>query len=544
VATLVTYGNGLKRIEFTLAPGGPRRIVRLGRMNARAAASLKARIEALIADRLANRPHDAELSRWLGGLEEDMLARLRAAGLADGVGLAQTTLGVFLERCLATLSVKAATRLFYGHTRRNLETFFGPARPLREITAADADAWRAWLAEDQKLSPATVARRVVAARTLWRRAIRWKLAAENPFADVRGGCQANESRKRFIPREAIDRVLEAAPDAEWRVIIALARYGGLRTPSETFALRWADIDWAGGTIRVTVPKLAHFEHLAHRTIPLFPELRRPLLELFELAEPGCEYVIVRHRVGALNLRTTFEKIIARAGLKPWPRLFQNLRASRETELMRQYDLATVCRWIGNSPAVAARHYATCVDLDADFRRAAGLAPAPAAEAQQKAQQKAQQSAAEQGCQEKTAVPPDLAQPLEGVTLGRGRQALALVGKSGDWAQQDSNPPRNSRGKPQISKTGAVKSAAFRTVVGTGPAGPPTPGGSFGPPGPGQAGGPAGPRPATAAGAMAAGGADGAGEDFAEAVAMSARLPLTGAGRAEAVRRLLAGGQNA
>jgi hypothetical protein len=52
------------------------------------------------------------------------------------------------------------------------------ARPLRENgpekTAAN---WRAWLVENQKLSPATVARRVIAARTLWRRAIRWKLAA-------------------------------------------------------------------------------------------------------------------------------------------------------------------------------------------------------------------------------------------------------------------------------------------------------------------------------------------------------------------------------
>jgi hypothetical protein len=35
-----------------------------------------------------------------------------------------------------------------------------------------------WLVEIQKLTPATVARRVIAARTLWRRAIRWKLAAE------------------------------------------------------------------------------------------------------------------------------------------------------------------------------------------------------------------------------------------------------------------------------------------------------------------------------------------------------------------------------
>jgi hypothetical protein len=41
--------------------------------------------------------------------------------------------------------------------------------------------------------------------------------------------------------------------------------------------------------------------------------------------------------------------------------------------MREYDLATVCKWIGNSPAIAAKHYAMCVDLDADFQRANGRA---------------------------------------------------------------------------------------------------------------------------------------------------------------------------
>jgi len=47
-------------------------------------------------------------------------------------------------------------------------------------------------------------------------------------------------------------------------------------------------------------------------------------------------------------------------------------------------------------------------------------------------------------------------------------------------------------------------------------------------------------PATAAGAVSAGDADGAVEHFAEAVAMLARLPLSDAERAEAVRRMLAG----
>lgn len=56
------------------------------------------------------------------------------------------------------------------------------------------------------------------------------------------GHQENDSRKRFIARDVIDKLIAEAPDTEWKLIIALARYGGLRCPSEHFALRWGDVD--------------------------------------------------------------------------------------------------------------------------------------------------------------------------------------------------------------------------------------------------------------------------------------------------------------
>ena len=393
--------------------------------------SFKARAETIIGDKLANRPHDAETAAWLGKLDDTTLAKLRAVGLADGVGIANTSLGAFLMRYFDTLTVKPSTRTFYSHTRRNLEIYFGKSRTLQGIKAADADGWRAWLVEHEGLAPATVARRVIAARTMWRKAVRWNLASENPFDDVKGGHQANESRKRFIPAEDIESVIAEAPDAEWRAIIVLARYGGLRTPSETFALRWGDIDWDRGTILVTCPKQAHHEAYATRIIPLFPELREPLLMLFADAEPGTEHVISRYRMGCANLRTHFLRIIKRAGLKPWPRLFHNLRASRESELMREYDLATVCRWIGNSPAVAARHYATSIDLDADFRRATGLA-------ETEAQQKAQQSASVDGGRRETGEPIQSHNTLENTGNVADSQLCASDSIMQDWALLDSN----------------------------------------------------------------------------------------------------------
>jgi integrase len=156
----------------------------------------------------------------------------------------------------------------------------------------------------------------------------------NPFQHLKAGGEENESRKRFINQATIDRAIEIAPETQWKLIIALARYGGLRCPSEILALSWADVDWEQGRITVTSPKTKRHGK-AYRVIPLFPELRPLLEKAFEEAGEGALYVITKYRQRNANLRTQFERILKRAGIEPWERLFQNLRASRETELANE-----------------------------------------------------------------------------------------------------------------------------------------------------------------------------------------------------------------
>ena len=62
-----------------------------------------------------------------------------------------------------------------------------------------------------------------------------------------------------------------------------------------------------------------------------------------------------------NFRTQLHRIIERAGLKPWGKPWQNCRSTRETELAETYPLHVVCSWIGNSEAVAAKHYLQVTD---------------------------------------------------------------------------------------------------------------------------------------------------------------------------------------
>ena len=67
---------------------------------------------------------------------------------------------------------------------------------------------------------------------------------ENPFADLSGTIPANRQRDCFVSRDVAALVLDAYPDAEWRLLFALSRCGGLRCPSDTLGLGRVDVVWA------------------------------------------------------------------------------------------------------------------------------------------------------------------------------------------------------------------------------------------------------------------------------------------------------------
>jgi len=127
-------------------------------------------------------------------------------------------------------------------------------------------------------------------------------------------------------------------------------------------LTWQDVDLEAGRLTIHAPKTEHHEDGGLRFCPIFPELRPYLQELYDRANPGIDCplsapVITRWQSGEQNLRTAFQRLLTRAGVKAWPKLFHNMRASRQTELLAQFPAKDVCDWLGNSEAVAMKHYA-------------------------------------------------------------------------------------------------------------------------------------------------------------------------------------------
>ena len=183
-----------------------------------------------------------------------------------------------------------------------------------------------------QLAPTTAKRELQTASQFFRHAFRKQIISRNQFEGVRISAVSNNERRVFIARDTVNRVLDACPDWQWRTIFALARFGGLRCPSEVALLTWSDVHWDADRFTITSPKTKRYGK-GSRVVPLFPELRQYLDEAFAMAGEGEHWVVPMLAGKAKKtLARTFKKITRRAGVEDWSKPFQNLRSSRQTEL--------------------------------------------------------------------------------------------------------------------------------------------------------------------------------------------------------------------
>lgn len=363
--------NGRWQIQFE--QGGKRSIVRLGdRVTKEQARLVGVRIQEIVGAAETGGQPPREALDWLGKIGPKLRGRLVKLGLAQGAA-APGALGAFFDSYIAgRTDIKPRTLANFNQARTDLIGFFGADRPLADITEGDAEEYWRHLIGPRQLAENTARRLCGRAKQLFRFAVRKRLIRDNPFAETKTRVKGNPDRKFYVTRAMADAVIEACPNAEWRLIVALSRYGGLRCPSETLLLTWGDVDWARGRLCVHSPKTEHHEGKEFRHVPIFPELRGPLEDAYALAGPDAKYVIARYRDRESNLRTQLLRIIAKAALTAWPKLFHNLRSTRQTELAETYPAHVVCAWLGNTEAIAQEHYLQVTD---EHYERATMAPA-------------------------------------------------------------------------------------------------------------------------------------------------------------------------
>ena len=368
MASVVNDPNGRRRILF-VAGDGTRKAIRLGKVSERQAVAFKVRLEQLVGRRITGALDD-ETARWVAGLDDTTHGKLAAVGL---VATRQASrLGPWVDGYLAERAdLKPGTVTIYRRVRGYLLTHFGADRDMRTITRDEASKWHAGLAT-RGLAPSTVKTQATVARLLFRAAVTREVVTRNPFDHLPCGATATKNERYVTPADAA-KVAAELPAGDARTVFALARYAGLRVPSETHKLRWADVDWHHGGMNVRSPKTERHEGHERREVPITDALLPILREAFEAAEPGQVLVV---RTCGPGPRARIMAAASRVGVEPWADLFRTLRSSCEREWAMVHPQYAVSKWIGHSLAVSGKHYVHNVP-DELFARAAAAAQNPA-----------------------------------------------------------------------------------------------------------------------------------------------------------------------
>jgi integrase len=121
-------------------------------------------------------------------------------------------------------------------------------------------------------------------------------------------------------------------------------------------LHWSAVNWTESRLTVASPKTEQHEDHESRIIPIFTEIRPYLDELWDQAPAGAELMFPNHQVSGAALRKKLEKLCRSLGIPLWRKPFNNMRATRDTELRDSYPAHVCVAWLGHSEEIARKHY--------------------------------------------------------------------------------------------------------------------------------------------------------------------------------------------
>jgi hypothetical protein len=205
--------------------------IRLGRVGRRTAETIRDHINALEVAKRTDTTAPGRTLTWLEAIADDLHLRLSNARLVSPRTRERLLLGTYFDGYIARRTdLKGSTRAALRQPRNAAIGYFGADRDMASVTLGDAEDFQRAMLE--KLARATVAMYIKKLRQLWSDAMKRKLLTENPWKGVKAGSMANKSREVYVTRDDIDQVIDHVPDLEWKLLFALARYAGLRVPSE------------------------------------------------------------------------------------------------------------------------------------------------------------------------------------------------------------------------------------------------------------------------------------------------------------------------
>lgn len=348
-------------IDFLYNGRRPR--IRLGNATQRQAEEFRSKLEALLQADALGIPVSLEVATWLISLDTRIHKQLVRLGLTT---LRINTLGELLAAWLSSLNPKTAAGGPVLAIIENLTTRFDKNTPLRRFSGATCREFKHFLTtignNGKPYARATVSRRLRMAKQVFAFAVRNRSITTNPFGDARGNGEVNRDKDFEVTEAIMQRILGQCANVEFRALLCLVRYGGVRCPSEVTQMTWEQVHWIRDCFTVLSPKTGR------RMVPLFPKLRAEFQALWENSEwENSErdvLIFPNYQISHNQITAELRHFCVMSELKLWPRPFDNMRATCVTEWLRTYlvpnspySIIDVAAWAGHSPETMLKHYA-------------------------------------------------------------------------------------------------------------------------------------------------------------------------------------------
>ena len=327
---------------------------------------------------------DAEMAGWLASLPDEQYDYFARCGLVRAKSDSPRLFLAFFDWVCNWVRIHKSpgTHETFLQTKKYLEQCFPePTRTLASLGPADCDRFRSYLVS-KKSDPVPGAELADATARLAHRNLRWAMSKAiehghiltDPFEKL--PCQAVAAEyTRLITRAEALRVIDELPTPAHKLAFGLARFAGLRFPSEALGsdahpLTWRNsVNWEKGWLLVYSPKLdAKSERRRTspmRRVPIMPELHRLLLDAQEALPEGASDRVVSCSLA--NFDGVVQSAAKRAKVGVWPKTFQSLRKACENDWLRDgHPQHIVAAWMGHSVTTQAAHYATVTDKDFAF----------------------------------------------------------------------------------------------------------------------------------------------------------------------------------
>jgi integrase len=327
------------RLRVYTAAG--RRSIWLGPIPEKDAVAVQRHVDEIITAQTSDWPIPRQTQQWLDRLPFALRSKLSCITGASRTVSTAVDAYLHARRDVWALSTADSAARSLG----TLSDALGSTR-IEAVTADAVDAAHAAITS----APSTRGKIAKDWRAFFGFCVDSKWIHENPARHLSTAIGVRD--KQFIPAEMVQRIIAAIDDPALAVVVAMSRWGGVRVSSEIRSLDWSRIDRTAGRIRIDDVKRG-----CEREIPLFPELAS-VLDRHPGDVPLCGDLIGMSHAG---ITARLHGVLDSLGIPRWAAPWHSMRATRETELIERFGVATASKWIGNSEAVAMRSYALVTD---------------------------------------------------------------------------------------------------------------------------------------------------------------------------------------